>query len=296
MNGLKRNALRVSALVTLVVLAVLPAAAQDEGPALNMPLVEYGEPHQAELASERDAHLLAFNGAAGDTITITMIPTDADSTLDPYLALLGSAGQVYAANDDADVMAGEFFSLIENYTLPESGTYFLLAATFATMNSSFNTLDVEVVDDTEAGATLEPGSLSYEIVIERHSSGGEVPADLVYSALALNAGEPVQVSISQEAPIQYVTFEGAASEVITLGAESDEIDTLIYIFDAVGQRVAANNDRDRDNVNFDAEVSDFELPADGVYLAFVTASDYFDVPGYPDLIGENTITITLETE
>ncbi|MCD4685386.1 MAG: PPC domain-containing protein, partial [Anaerolineae bacterium] len=78
---------------------------------------------EASITDDSFMHLYAFEGYAGDEVTIIMSSTD---DLDCYIGLLDPAGDVLAEDDDS---GGDFNALI-TYTLPESGTY-LIAATRA---------------------------------------------------------------------------------------------------------------------------------------------------------------------
>ncbi len=66
----------------------------------------------------------AFEGAAGESVTITMARTSGD--LDTYLILIGPGGGVVAENDDAGMGQSQIA-----VALPESGTYTVRAGRFA---------------------------------------------------------------------------------------------------------------------------------------------------------------------
>ena len=55
------------------------------------------------LSEDMQAQLYAFDATKGDTVTITM--TQIDDDLDPFLVLLGSAGEVIATDDDSGTVS-----------------------------------------------------------------------------------------------------------------------------------------------------------------------------------------------
>ncbi|MCC6614021.1 MAG: PPC domain-containing protein [Anaerolineae bacterium] len=69
--------------------------------------------------------LVAFYGAAGDSITISMARTGGD--LDSVVTLLDANQQVLVSDDDS---GGSQNALIERFTLPASGVYYIQASRF----------------------------------------------------------------------------------------------------------------------------------------------------------------------
>lgn len=69
--------------------------------------------------------VLAFYGAAGDVITLSMTRSGGD--LDPVIALLDTNQQLLISDDDG---GGAQNALIERYTLPASGVYYIQAARY----------------------------------------------------------------------------------------------------------------------------------------------------------------------
>lgn len=69
-----------------------------------------------------------FNGAADQTLTITMEPTSGD--LDPILRLIGPDGALIDENDDAEDTSLGTSAQLANIALPADGTYTLEAARF----------------------------------------------------------------------------------------------------------------------------------------------------------------------
>ncbi|MBK8905129.1 MAG: pre-peptidase C-terminal domain-containing protein [Anaerolineaceae bacterium] len=77
---------------------------------------------QIERASTEDVQLWAFEANAGDVIDISM--NAVEDSLDPYLTLYDTNGEWLIDNDDSEESLN---SLISNFQIPETGTYFIKA-------------------------------------------------------------------------------------------------------------------------------------------------------------------------
>jgi serine protease Do len=240
-----------------LVLAVNATSAQ-QTPEFTPTLLVRGEIVTGTFEPEVNAHIYAFNGRANDFVTISMIqPTD--SQLDPYLTLLNGDGTVIASDDDSGPRL--FSALIDNVQLPTDGTYFVLATT-----KEGERFDFEGIYGS-AGAI--PRDLSYEISL----TGTWVESEeLDYTASSLSNSTPVLATVSKEFPVVYATFTGRSGDVVTITTVNNgqDMDTILYLFDAEGNRVAVNDDGD--NMGYFSQISRFSLPEDGFY--FVIATSY----------------------
>lgn len=269
-------------LILLSAMVVSVASAQDdEGPRLTFVELLDGEPVTKTFEGEVNAHLFVVRGLAGDVVTISMTQEE-NSVLDPYLVLLGPAGEVYVANDDGgeDVPLS---ALIQDFELPADGTYFVLATSFDGIRNGV------VIEDGE-----EPEPLSYEIVATGMTPVEDVGEEFNYFAGQLEIGNTETLSITTEEPIFYVTFPGEEGETATIstGDTSDEgeVDTLLYLFDPEGNRIAVNDDNGE---NFFSTIDSVELPVDGLYMVFATAWDYSQAYS-EDWTSFGTFTLTIE--
>lgn len=103
----------------------------DSGAASAALTMNYGDTVTGTISDETIRELWAFEGTQGDIITITMIDPAASPTLDSYVALLGPDGTEVTNNDDAaDTSIGAFNSQIAMFSLPETGTYTIVASRF----------------------------------------------------------------------------------------------------------------------------------------------------------------------
>ncbi|MCB8920096.1 MAG: pre-peptidase C-terminal domain-containing protein [Ardenticatenaceae bacterium] len=101
--------------------------------------IAYGETIAGSFNQPSGYELWYFTGTTGEVVTITMIRTD--ENLDPYLYLLGPSGEEIASNDDG---AGDLNSLISLSSLPQSGTYTIVARGYGSSFGSYElTLQLE---------------------------------------------------------------------------------------------------------------------------------------------------------
>ncbi len=255
----------ISLVVLLLALAATTAFAQtEENPdETYFRLLPDGETLTDSFDTTTGARIYVFNGSAGDVVTISMMPLDSTG-LDPYLVLLGSRGEVYAANDDSisddDALFG---AAIEDFELPVDGSYFVLAMTFLGQRG----------DDGES----DDAPYEYEISASGYTHPASVTEGRVqYASTNVEIGASGLLEITEQEPVYYVTFIGQAGDTVNLRTEtSDEVsDTLLYLFDNNGVRLAVNDDSD----GLAAAIEDFELPDDGFYFVMATSYDFMDVP------------------
>ncbi len=79
-----------------------------------------------KISGDNEDDLYAFYGRNGEVISISM--TRVDGNLDAYLELLNSAQEVVTRNDDS---GGGQNSLIDNFSIPATGMYYIRARRYA---------------------------------------------------------------------------------------------------------------------------------------------------------------------
>ena len=248
-------------LVVLLIFSLgsLVQAQSDEQ--INLTTLQDGVPFSNVFEGDVNAHLYVFQGSAGDVVTISMVQEEG-SQLDPYVVLLGDAGQVYVANDDDGEVP--LSSLIENFELPKDGTYFVLATSFDGTRNPVLLLDGET----------EPEPMFYEIVVSGITGSTDGEPD--FFAGEIDSGSSANIEITADEPVFYLTFVGAEGDTVTISTShdgnGDEVDTLLYLFDPDGNRVAVNDDN---GTTFFSTMEAVELPADGRYMIFATAFDFY---------------------
>lgn len=112
--------------------------------------IAYGVEVTGTIDDNQPPILYTFRGTAGDTVSIHMVATSGD--LDTRIALTDNLGNVLAFNDD-DMVNLSINAYIENYILPASGYYTIIASHYtAAANSGDYTLLVRLEAAGERGA------------------------------------------------------------------------------------------------------------------------------------------------
>ena len=97
-----------------------------EDPFIDVPVdavsLSYGTSVTGKISGDNEDDLYAFYGRNGEVVSISM--TRVDGNLDAYLELLNAAQEVAARNDDS---GGGQNSLIDNFSLPATGMYYIRA-------------------------------------------------------------------------------------------------------------------------------------------------------------------------
>jgi hypothetical protein len=232
---------------------------------LRIPILVDGDVIVDSLEDTTTAHLYAFNASAGDVVTITMTQ---ESTLDPYLVLLGPRGELIAADDDSGGVAAS--AAIRGVTLPDDGSYSVIATSLAYIDSASSLDDTQNYQLTIGGITPPTDMRGYE------------ENELNFFAGKLNIGDAGIAETTSSEPVYYFTFDAAAGDVVSVGLSSDTFEPLIQLFAPDGSRLAADS----------ATIGSIQLPEDGKYLILATDSSYYDAleqdwSGY----GEFTISV-----
>jgi serine protease Do len=214
---------------------------------LTLPILLDGEARELTLDGTTGAVLAVFNASEGDVVDISMTSND----IDPFIVILDENGVPVAMNDDSEGLN----SLVEGFEVPADGSYFILATTFL---GSFGE------EETDGG--------DFELLVE----GNTMPAGLdddsfSYMVYTIEVGEEYDLEIDEEIPLYLAEFYGEAGQQVTFDAPSDELDTLMMLFDINGNRIAVDDDSGDDPLAAHIET---ELPADGLYLLIVTTYDY----------------------
>lgn len=199
--------------------------------------LNYGDSITNSITEDISAHLYTFSGVGGDTVTISQT----SDTLDSYLILRDSSGAEVTYNDDG---GGNLNSLIENFTLPYSDEYTIVASTYGAVRGF----------STSAGDyTLTLNSSSSEFVGE--------PTEIV-------VGDVVDAALLSNQPYQDYRLFAQEGDQIVITLTSEEFDTYLLLYDDNGVELT----RDDDSAgNLDSRIGPFEIPADGMYTIQVNS-------------------------
>lgn len=241
-------------------------------PPLEPELIECGETIAEELSPDDDSGVrnefgqhfhdtYAFDGTAGDSVTITM-QADRHSANqdhhdfplgDPYLYLFDPDGQLVAEDDDS---AGDFGAMIQ-HMLASDGEYVIVATSFGATEFFPYTLTLACEDDSPPlpePTTIECGETVAE-AIEPTDSTGFISPNHFYD---------------------HYEFEATASTLATISMSSSDGDSLVALLDPDGELIAWDDDS---GGGFDSLLSNVELDVDGTYSIIATsfdAAEFFD--------------------
>ncbi|RMF79806.1 MAG: hypothetical protein D6737_10210 [Chloroflexi bacterium] len=244
-------------LLIIVVLSLIGLSTGNAQPAnLSIPILNNGDTVTGQLSGTVTARLYAFNGSAGDTVSIEMTPTD--DVIDPFLILFGPRGEVLAQDDDSGEV--DTAALIDGFVLPVTGAYFILATDFTY---------VPIVDDD---TQIDTGT--YELSIDGITQPAGADALLFFKA-DLAPGDELTGNITEEEPVFYFVLKGGNTQPVDLTFASEDFDPLLQIFGANGDRIAVNDDDPQSNA-LDSAVYNLTLPAAEDYLVFATDIDFND--------------------
>ena len=200
--------------------------------------INYGDTISANLRSGNEDEW-TFSGNAGDIITISMT-----AGFDTYLELMDQNGNLIMFDDDGGQGLN---SLIEFYSLPQSGTYTIIARGFSsTANGAYS---LALIADTVADADEEEAT-----------SGGGNTTTTTPSDGSIGYGDTISANLRSGNEDEWV-FEGSGGDIITISLTAS-FDTYLELIDEDGNQVAFNDDGGQ---GLNSMIDNFRLPADGTY-------------------------------
>ncbi len=270
MTSFRKLSLRVLLVLVIASVAVAVSAQKEEtetDPALlNLPLLVDGEVFELTLEGSNGAILAAFNASEGDEVTIQMNSTN----IDPYLVLLSSDASVLVTDDDG----GEerLDSLIEDFEIPQDGTYFIIATTFGTR--SFPFFDASEGEDS-----------TFDLIVEGNTEPSE--NDSTYQAVNMEVGESLEIEFTGDESAFFVTAMVEEGQELTFDAIPEAgIDPFLMVFDADGLRVGIDDDGGDEAL---ASRITYEVENDGLLFAFLTTFGYASNAGLDTMNPEGVI-------
>lgn len=230
-------------------------ATTTQPPVVSGNALSYGNSVTGVIDSSTFEHQYTFEGNAGEAVTIELSALNGD--LDTYLSLFGPNGDLLAENDDINLASGITNSAITNFTLPETGTYTILATRYD--GETGESAGEFTLTLSQGEATTPPTTTNPPVV----SSGGNI-----------QYGDAVAGNISSDTFEQAFSFEGNQGDVITIEmtASDDTLDPYIRLLDPNGNEIAANDDLDFSTRN--AAIVEFTLPTRGTYTVVATRFEF----------------------
>jgi hypothetical protein len=249
------NMQRMILMVVCVFLMISPILAQAQEVPDQLGVAGFllsGEPIQGEFSEEDGMQVFAFEGLAGDFVTLNMVAND-DST-DPFLVVASASGQFLGYNDDNNGTLNAALSV----ELPEDGLYFALA--------------------TSIRSLFLPESLegAYSIWQEGATPSGNAVEDLLQAMVVpeFDFDSAEFVSLSEEMPIFFALFTVQDSVTLSVTAFSGDLDTVLYIFNPSGKRIVMDDDSGGGG---SAAAYSLWLDEPGKYLVMITSRDFLEV-------------------
>ncbi len=227
------------------------------------------EKQRAETARRRALRTLIAVAVASVVVIIAAVVItsgqvdDANQQVDEASTLAADADvTAVAANEQADDGAGtNLDAAILDFSLPEDGTYLLLAT------SSRGVTESATIDDTTSETSPQSFNLTY--------NGLEALPAAQIGSLGLEpvpAQGEITVAVSAEQPLILLPMQLDAEQTLSLTTQSEEFtDSLFYLFDPLGNRVAVNSGEGEDPA---ARIKGYTAPEAGLYLVIATVGGY----------------------
>ncbi len=216
-----------------------------------------GTAQEGELTDLFAAHDWNFEGTAGQRVTIRVEAAPGEET-DPRASLVDADGSVLASDDDG---GGGLNAEISNYELPADGTYTVKVDVFS--EGGYLITLTEGSDD--AGSTSDPASEPL-VADDIDDTVLELPSNVEG---ALTYSIPREAELNDLGAVHDWGFDGPAGRKVTIRVEAapgEETDPRVTLVDPDGNILTADDDG---GGGLNAEISDYELPVDGVYTVKV---------------------------
>jgi hypothetical protein len=218
--------------------------------------IEYGQTVRSNVRTEA-GEFWTFRGNEDDIIVIDMV-----GDFDTYLLLFDSDNRELTRDDDS---GEDYNARITFYTLPNDGTYTIVARGWAGNTGSYE-LTITTVDDIP---TMTPAPTL-------------TPTPLPSSAGSIEYGQTVDGRVNDFGGDAW-TFVGERGDHVTIELDGDDFDTYLVLADSDYRELTYDDDSGDD---LDSLIRDFRLPRDGTYM--IVARGFFG------RTGSYTLTLTLE--
>jgi hypothetical protein len=230
--------LKVSRILSLVLLLLLMAVPLTAGAQAAEPIA-IGDTVEGTLTESNPQGIYEFEAAAGQTISITLMSEEFDA----YLVLQVGDDNVIASDDDS---AGSLNSRIGAFTIPEDGTYTIVATSYSSYYDS--------------GAT--PGA--YTLSLSE------------FETQSIEYTQTVDGELTDDELVAYYTFSGQEGDTVIIRLNSSDFDSYLRLSDAGGELMS--NDDGGGNLN--SLIGPYALPATGTYTIAASSLSESATGGY----------------
>jgi S1-C subfamily serine protease len=203
-----------------------------------------------------------FEGRAGQRVVIEMTSSEVDA----YLILLSPNGEDLGQDDNG---AGGKNSKL-SITLPETGTYTILANTHGARETGSYSLRASVGSGGTASGGVSGGSSTTPRGGSTPRSGTQQAMGTLPMQIQGSLGANSQILQSDRSPYQEHTFQGTAGQRVTISLESREFDSYLILIDPDGKKIGENDDASSDTLNAALVIT---LPSTGTYRVIANTYD-----------------------
>jgi serralysin len=249
------------------------AAAAEPAADEDFQVITIGTPFYGSLTPAGDDDLLAVTLVAGETYVFSLRGAGADPVSDTFLVLADGEGNVINYDDDGGIGINSLLT----YTATTSGTYYVDAATFEGAPGTDYRVDVvaesatpDAGDTFASAATLTAGGLTFGFI--------DATPGTVY--VGLGEVDTYKIDLVGGQYYSFAVAGGADYETDPDDVPVGELDTVLFLYDSDGNRLAVGDDN-----NYPSDVSSglgFYASESGTY--------YLDVTAYEGQTGGYTLT------
>ena len=232
-----------------------------------------------EIATNNDVDLYQFELERGEGVTFDISAATEDSDLDSYLRLFDSQGNQLAFDNDDDnnIAEDSNFDSLLRFAVDISGEYYLGVSSDG--NTDYN--PTEGYDNFTPTTGLTTGS--YSLAIDRSTIIADRDPDNTISEAVKTevslAEQPITISeaIDSLTDVDLYQFELEAGNTVSLDIDAakieNELDSVVQIFNADGEKLATNDDASAPN-------EDSAVDSYLEFTALTTGSYYLGVSSY----------------
>jgi len=214
--------------------------------------INFGETVRRDIAQPGDRNEWRFEGQANQIVSISL--NDDNSGLDPFLTLLAPDGSELISNDDSN---NTLNALIDNFTLPATGEYTIIAAAFGNSTGMYT---LSLVDLNMMTATPSPTPVPPQMVSEGNNRGAFTAFNEVHTwTFEGRAGQTIILEVLADTPLDFNAPVSESGQPVGLNLAVD-------IFAPSGNFLTSSDDFEDDGrLLSDVRIEGLMLPEDGTY-------------------------------
>ena len=231
------------------------AAADTSSSSETIPIT-YGNEVRGTISESQSSVRYVFQGRENDSVQISMAAIQgAAGTLDTYLILQDTNGNIIAQNDDIE--AGVIRNSFLQATLPADGQYIIVATRYS-------------------GDDAVPTVGDFSLLLDYRDA---LFATVDTSAELIRYGQTLTTTIDDAVTLRFFYFEGNQGDAVTIEVNTTDgnLDGVMYLYARTSTNdyiLLTDNDDSPLGSTFDPYI-EYTLPRTGGYLIAVTRYDEF---------------------